>query len=214
LISQPPTPAAWGRLPVIDSNAPKRGKWYRASLAPNRRILSPPVLTRPRRRIQAPPRRRSGLNLDRGCRDAKRHIGNDASQLAETEPDRVVTLHSVAYVVLLLKAASDCALDIPGLPSSMMSRPRISPQFGPRLSPTRSKNSLVIDVGRKCTRASSGSIPGDEVIYIFDLGEACAVLLAILPFHSHMRVMTNLKERQRGELSSFHRPRFHSFFSA
>ena len=49
-----------------------------------------------------------------GRRDAKRHIGNNAPQLAETAPDRVVTLRSVAYVVLLLKAASDCALGIPG----------------------------------------------------------------------------------------------------
>jgi hypothetical protein len=54
------------------------------------------------------------LNLDPGCRDAKRHIGNDAPQLAEAEPDGVVMLRSVAYLVLLLKAASDCALGIPG----------------------------------------------------------------------------------------------------
>jgi len=49
-----------------------------------------------------------------GAATQKRHIGNDAPQLAETEPDRVVTLRSVAYVVLLLKVASDCALGIPG----------------------------------------------------------------------------------------------------
>jgi hypothetical protein len=50
-------------------------------------------------------------------------MANDAPQLAETEPDRVVTLWSVAYVVLVLKAASDCALGIPGSSADTPSAP-------------------------------------------------------------------------------------------
>jgi hypothetical protein len=91
-----------------------------------------------------------------------------------------------------------------------MSKPRMSPLFGPKIVTDALKEFISHRRGRKCTRASSGSIPGD----IFDVGEACAILLAILPFHSHMWTMINPRERQRGELGSFRRPRFQSFFSA
>jgi hypothetical protein len=75
---------------------------------------SAPPLTRPCRRIRL---RHASVRIEPRSglpRRKKTPYRKDAPQLAETEPDRMVTLRSVAYVVPLLKAASDCALGIPG----------------------------------------------------------------------------------------------------